>query len=548
MSGPIPGVVFSPASQEALSRGIHQMAAAVRPTLGPLPRLTMVENAIRTRSPELLDDAGTIARRIIGIADRDADMGAMLLRNALWRLRGQVGDGTATATVLFEAAYREGRKYVASGGNPMALRTALDRGLQAASEALGTMALPLAATAPTRREALSRLAETICHDPELANMLGEVMDLIGQHGCLELRTGQGRELHREYVEGAYWECGWIAPQVVSDAPGSEIRLHDAALLISDCRLDDVPALVRLLEMARKHDCNTLILVAHEVSDSALALLRMNRERTGVTCLLVKVPSGAPAQSWALHDMALLTGARPLVSEAGVTLESVTWEDLGHARRAWATADHFGLVGGAGDPLALGEHIDQLRRGLARVEDQHLHRLTRERIGRLMGGAALLWVGADTDSAISFRKDLAERTIATLRAAQAEGIVPGGGVAFLAARQTLTDNWPRLRPGVAPEADRAALHILQTALTAPVRGILTNAGYEPSAVLPQIEAAGLPYGFDVCAGALVDLCRAGIVDVVTVVQAALHTAISTAALALTTDVLVHAARPQQSLET
>jgi chaperonin GroEL len=508
----------------------------------------MVENASRTRSPELLDDAGTIARRIIGVADRDADMGAMLLRHALWRLRGQVGDGAATATVLFEAIYREGHKYVAAGGNPMPLRAALERGLQVVHEALGRQAQPLAAAAPTRRTALVQLAETICHDAELANLLGEVMDLIGQHGYLELRTGRGRELHREYVEGAYWECGWIAPQVASDMPGREIRLHDAALLISDSQVDDVPALVRLLEMARRHDCHALVLVAHEVSDSALALLRLNRERAGVTCLPVKTPSGASTQSWALQDLAVLTGARPLVSETGATLASVAWEDLGRARRAWATADHFGLVGGGGDPSALGQHIDQLRQALPRVDDDHLRRLAQERIGRLLGGAALLWVGADTDSAISFRKDQAERTVAALRAALAGGVVPGAGVAFLAARQTLTDCWPGCRPGVVPEADRAALHILQTALAAPARAILANAGYEPSAVLPKIEAAGPPYGFDVLAGDIVDLRQAGIVDVVTVLQAALRTAISTAALALTTDVLIHAARPQQSLET
>lgn len=541
-------VVFPPASQAALSRGIHQIAAAVRPTLGPLPRLVMVENAIRTRSPELLDDAGILARRIIGLPDRDADMGAMLLRNALWRLRSKVGDGAATATVLFEAAYREGRKYVASGGNPMPLRTALERGLQVASEALSALALPLSVTAATRRSALTQLADTISNDPDLANMLGEIMDLIGQYGYLEMRTGQGRELHREYVEGSYWECGWIAPQVISDTPGTEIRLHNPALLISDLRIDDVSALIRLLEMAQNHDCGQLAIAAHEVSDSALALLRANRGQLGITCLLVKVPSGSPAQSWALEDMAMLTGARPLISASGVTLEGVDWEDLGRARRAWATADHFGLVGGGGDPAALGKHIARLQQGLPNVKDENLHRLAQERIGRLLGGAALLWVGADTDSAIRFRKSLAERTISALRAAEAEGVVPGGGVSFLAARQILMERWSGLCSGAASDAERAALHILQTALAAPARSILENAGYEPSAVLPQIEAAGSPYGFDVRVGAVVDMCQAGIVDVVSVQQEALHVAISTAALALTTDVLVHAARPQQSLET
>ncbi|HEX9118332.1 MAG TPA: TCP-1/cpn60 chaperonin family protein, partial [Anaerolineae bacterium] len=434
------------------------------------------------------------------------------------------------------------RRYVAAGGNPMLLRTALERGLRAVHDALGRYAEPL-----DGRPALAKLAETICSDPPLAAMLGEVMDLLGRYGYLELRPGQGRELHREYVEGAYWESGWIAPQVASDPPGTEIRLYDAAILVGDLQIDDVPSLADLLEQARRHGCRSLVIVAHSLSETALALLRLNRERGGITCLPVKVPSGAPGQAWAMEDLATLTGARILISEAGMSLEGVRWEDLGHARRAWATADHFGVAGGSGDPAALGRHIERLRQALPKFEDEHLHGLAQARIGRLLGGAALIWVGAETESALTLRKDLAERTIAALRGALTEGVVPGGGCALLAARQDLQRDWPGIPFGNAAEAGPAALRILQAALAAPVRAILANAGYEPNAIVPEIEAAGLPYGFDVLSGQIVDLRQAGIVDVVTVLRAALHTAVSTAALALTTGALVHVARPQQSLE-
>jgi chaperonin GroEL len=500
-----------------------------------LPRLTAVENAVRTKSPEILDDGGTIARRIIGIADRDADMGAMLLRHTLWKLREDVGDGTATAAVMFQAIFDEGRRYIAAGGNVMGLKARLERGMRLVYEALADMATPLEG-----EEAIARLAETICYDRPLAEMLGEIFDIIGEHGYLEIRSSNRPGLEREYMEGAYWEGGWLSRHMVTDQARLEAHLQDAALLITNLAISDVPALARVMEMVSQNGGRSLVVIAQSLSESALALLLLNRDQGNLSTLAVHAPKGAPGQMWGLEDIGVLTGGRFFIREAGETLDDVQWEDLGQARRVWATRDYFGMVGGRGEPDALRQHIAALREALPQVEDAGLRRQLQERIGRLMGGSAILHVGGATESEIKLRQELAERTASALRGAIRDGVVPGGGMAFLACRRLLSAR------SVSDE-ERAAFRILYRALEAPARAILHNAGYELSSILAQVEAAGPGYGFDVTTGQMVGMQEAGILDAVSVQQAALRAAVTAAALALSTDVLVHCAEPETSVE-
>ena len=522
-------VVFQPASTEALRRGAAQIVGAVRPTLGPRPRLTVIADLmVRNRRPEILDDAGTIARRIIALASPEANTGAMLLRHALWRLREDVGDGAATAAVMFQAILDGGLRFSAAGGDVVALRAGLERGLHLIRAALARMARPLEG-----EDAIARMAEAICYDPPLARMLGEIFDIIGEHGQLETRVGNRRGLEREYVEGAFWKSSWLSPRMITNPGQQEAQVNDAVILISDLEFKEADALLPLLELAARHEEKPLVIVAQDMSDRALSLLLLNQRDGRRPILAVKAPAAlgvAPEPMWALEDLALLTGGRIFRREAGETLAQVRWEDLGRARRVWATAHHFGVVGGGGDMSRLREHIAALRQALPSAADANLRRLLQERLGRLMGGAAVLWLGAETESAATFRKEQAERTAAALRGALRDGVGPGGGAAFLACR-------PLLLGQTSSEAERAAFRILARALEAPIRTLLSDAGLEPSACLARLQSAAPGSGIDVRTGEVADMFEAGIVDTITVLQAVARTAITTASLALSTEVLV-----------
>ena len=279
----------------------------------------------------------------------------------------------------------------------------------------------------------------------------------------------------------------------------------------------------------------------------LGVLRLYHDKAGLACLPVKVQTGIPARVWELEDLAKLTGARPLLRDAGDTLAGGGVHDLGHARRAWATRDHHGIVGGRGDAKTLRRHIEALKSKLPRERDRQLHKLTRDRIGRLLGGTAIVWVAGDTESEIAYRHDLAKRAVRTLRGALSTGVVPGAGVALLACRADLA--WVRADSSTELAAEeRYAFQIVEEALAVPAGIILENAGYEPALMLARMEEAGPPFGFDVTTGRFVDLVAVGIVDVAAVQQAAVRSAISAAAMALTTEVLVHSAKPRHSLQT
>lgn len=522
-------LVFQPAAARGLQRGIGQIIDAVRPTLGPRPRLVAIQRPFGTAAPELLDDAGTIARRIVELADRDEDMGAMFLRSLLWRLHEEVGDGTATAAVLFGVVFDRGLRYIAAGGNAMQLRRHLEGGVQTILDELSGMVSPLSG-----QESLTQLAASICYDPPLAALLGEIFDLIGQWGQLDIRQGQSRGLEREYVEGMYWDGGILSRYMIADEVKLETQLGPSAILISDFEIDDPHQLVPLLELAIGAEIGALLIVASRLSESALGLL-INQDAAKLRAIAVKTPGlGADEQAAALQDLAILTGGRPLLTAAGDALSGLKVEDLGGARRAWANRHFFGVVGGGGDPRALRAHIAHLRGAFGRIEDSEARDKLRERIGRLLGGAATLFVGGATEAEIIARQELAQRTADALRGAIAGGVVPGGGIALLACRSALR----RLLERSTDPDQRAAYDILLAALEVPARTLLSNGGYDAAEILADIGRAGPGYGFDIVSGQIVDMAAAGIFDAVTVQQAAVRGAVMSAALALTIDVLLH----------
>jgi chaperonin GroEL len=535
-----PRVVFQPTAYQGLQRGINQMVEAVRPTLGPLPRIIAIERVMRGKTPELLDSGGVIARRIIQLPDRDEDVGAMFVRHMLWRLHEKVGDGTATAAVLFQSVYNQGVRYNVAGGNAMQLRRYLETGLQVILDELTRMVIHLEG-----KENLAQIAETICHDPPLAKMLGEIFDIIGEYGQIEVRSGRSRELEREYVEGMYWQGGVHSRQMITDHTNLRTEMENAAILISDIEIEDPRRLIPIVDMAIQAEIRSLLIIASKLSESATSLLlRASQDPTKFKAIAVKAPMTISDRVAALEDLAILTGGRAFARTAGYTLDGVKLQDLGRARRAWADRTYFGIIGGKGDPRLLRKHITDLRTAFRQSEDPEVRKKLRERIGKLMGGSATLWVGGVAEREIDARKELAQRASDALRGAIVEGVLPGGGVSLLACRPALQ----RMLDQSTDPDERAAYRILIRALEEPIRTILTNAGYDASEVMAEIKQAGPGFGFDARSGQVVDVAQAGIFDVASVQKAAVHSAVASAALALTIDVLVHPKKPQESVDT
>lgn len=542
-------VVFQPATYQGMQRGINPIVAVIRLTLGPRARLVAIDRiaANKGAAPELLDNGGTIARRIIQLPDRDGDMGAMFLRSMLCGLRDQVGDGTATAAVLFQMVFNQGVRHIVSGGNAMRLRNYLERGMSIIIAKLNDMTL----YPKQSKEELAKIAEAICYDPPLSKMLGEIFDIIGEYGRLEVRVGNSRGLEREYVTGSYWESSLLSRHMFTDQARQRAELENASLLASDLDIQDPHDLVPLLTLAKQADIQSLVIIARNVSDRAIGMLLANQKDPQFRVIAVKAPGTTVDDvSAALDDLVVLVGGRPLVAAAGDTLKRVKLEDLGHARQAWADLSYFGIVAGKGNPRTLRAHLATLRIAHRNAKDPDIRRRLQQRLGRLMGGSAILSVGGVTEMEITVRKELAEHTAAALRGVVRGGMLPGGGAALLACRLAMQ----RLLNDATDEDERAAYRILSRALEEPLRTIVANAGYDAADVMADIRQVGANgsanpsafYGFDVTSGQVVDMVKAGILDVASVQKAAVYSAIASAALGLTIDVLVHHKKPELDL--
>jgi chaperonin GroEL len=521
------GVLFQPGAGLALQRGAAQMIAAVRPTLGPRPRYTAVERAT-SGGPELLDQGATIGRRVLALPDRNEDVGAMLARHLMWRMEERVGDGSVTAAVLFQAIFEAGRTYAAAGGNAMALRHHLQAAERVALTELDTMTVKVEG-----KEMLSRLAMAVCFDAELAKVMGEIFDIIGEYGGLDIRKGRGRDLEREYVEGMYWDGALLSRELGTDIAKLRAELEDAAVLVSNLEINDTGDLTEFLARCVEAGIKTLFIVARHIGTDPMGLLTLNNNAGKLKIAAARMTMSIDAARDDMQDLAILTGARPVRHDTGDMVRSVRVEDLGKARRIWADKDYLGVAGGGGDPRRVRQHLAELRAAYERSQGDARTAL-RRRIGKLLGGSATLWIGAATEAAMETRKTLADRTAESLRAALIEGALPGGGSALLACRPALREC---ARQADSPDA-RAAYRILTAALEAPMRTIVANAGGDIAAAMAGVDRAPRGYGYDVESGRVCDMASAGVLDVASVTRLALSSAVSAAAMALTTDALVH----------
>jgi chaperonin GroEL len=531
-----PGLVFQPHVYQALQRGIQQMVGAISPTLGPVASGVAIDHIHKTKTlPEFLDDGGVIARRMIELPNRDEDMGAMLVRAMVLRQHERTGDGTATVAVLFEALFKAGVRYITAGGNAMQVRRHLEKAIPMILEEIAGMTFKIG-----DKTTLKRMAYSLCHDAEMADLIGETFDLIGELGRLEIREDYGRILRREYVQGSHYYSGAISTSLFPEGSGQHMEFHNPAIFLCDWEVQDHHDLFPVLQTAHKNGVQSLLIIARNLSETAIALLNTNNKLNTFKTMAVKLPGLNPqTRMAAIEDLSMLTGASPFLKITGETLENFRVAHFGKARRVWVDVRTFGIVGGRGDKRQLRDHIHRLHRHYHLTRDSDERKAARERVGNLQGGSATLWVGGFSETEINAQKSRAERATQAIRAAIQAGVVPGGGIALLNCRKRL-----EAQLKAAEDTDeRAAYRILLEALAVPAQTIFRNAGYDPSEVMAKLSFESPLAGFDVITGQVVDVCEAGILDSADVLVSSIQNAISTAALALTIDSLVHVTKPE-----
>jgi len=514
-------------AQSAVQRGFDTIARIAQATLGPTGRVVAVEaSAGRNRSPELLADAATIARRVVAIPGWAENIGARLARHLAWHVREEVGDGSATALVLAQAVLAESIRHVAAGHNAMDLWHGIQKAEPHLLARLDALAVPLESP-----EQIVTLATAMVGDEELGRYIEEIFDIVGPDGHVEVREAYGRQNDREYVEGVYWDSGWISPSLADKDKNLQASVQRPYILLTDLMLDNPVDLIPALEAVRRAEGKGLVIIANDVKGAALNMLITNNARGTLRLLCLKAPRYGDLRSAILDDIALSTGARVVRKDAGDSIAQVTLQDLGRAQYAVCNRATFTLMGTRGNPQAIRDRIQELRAVRQNTYDERDRAHLDERIGKLLGGSALLHVAGQTDAERKHAKQVAENAIRVVRHGLQGGIVPGGGSALVTCISALD--------GVElPEAEAPALNILRYALTAPMLCLARNAGYDPGPVIAWVRDAPPGSGFDVLTGRRGDMFEANIVDPLPTVRTALTWALSVASMALTTDALIH----------
>lgn len=531
-------LLFQPQTRDALRAGIDTLAGAVMPTLGPLTGPVALADKNRDGSPELLDDGGAIARRILQLPDKAADVGAMLLREILWRQKERYGDGAATTAALYQTVFAQGHRFINAGGDAMLLRRHLEHGMRLLLDELRAMAKPVESAAD-----IERLAMSICGDADIAAALADIFDVLGAHSPVEVRDG-GRDLQHEFFLGSYWECKVPSNIVFAGRAGDRIELSNSAWLISDFELDDLNALVRLVTQAVEAGFDSLAIVAKSFSEQVIAAQGANSRMENFRLVYLELTGLLDEQAAALDDLALLTGGQALHSMAGHCLDNVEPAALGETELAWLDRNRFGIIAGSGDEATVEREIATLARRYRNSDDDRRREVLSARMGRLRGGSALVYCNGSSESELRYRREIIEGTIAALRSALLEGALPGGGTALLrclAGLQAAHDSSPDAH-------ERVALKILMRTAQAPCQQLLSNAGHEaPSLVVDEILRSENGTGYDLSAGLVADMWSQGVLDSAAVVLAAVRNGIGGAALALTVDTIVHRVNPPLAIE-
>lgn len=519
-------LVPAPHARRHFKLGFDTMANALRPTLGPTGRAVLIEQMIRTESPEILNDAATIAERIVELPLYE-NSGAMLMRHLVWHVRDQVGDGTATAAVIAQALLRETTRHIAAGANPANLRKGIESGLACALEALDGLAKPALGL-----ETLRDVALAACNDEELVDKLIEIYGTYGLDIVVSLQDWLANETSVEVADGAKWDSGFASPTFVNDPDRAIAWADEPSLVITNDFLERAEQVVPIMERFVAAGGRELVFIAPQITGTALAAMLANNDAGTLRTLGILAPGLGDHRTGVLQDLAALTGARYLNTAQGTGVESAQVEDLGRCGIVWASRDFFAVVDGEADEARVAERVAIIRGALEREEVPFEREQLRLRLGRLTGGVALVGVGAATKTGMAERKVRAGRAVKAIEAARAVGVVPGGGVALIMASRAVETCDGRL-----PLDVRLGRLALVAAMEEPLRAIVENAGGDPGPVLHRVREANGALTYDALRGELVDSAAAGIVDPANVVRIALRDAVSAGVMATTTEAIV-----------
>ena len=514
-------VLFRSAARERILRGATQLADAVRVTLGPRSKSVLIEK--KWGAPIVCNDGVTIAKEF-DLKDPEENLGAQMLRQAAEKTGDLVGDGTSTSTILAHAIFADGLRNVVAGASAIDIKRGLDRATKSAVEALKALSRPVA----TRKEKAQVATISAHNDSAIGELVAGAMEKVGGEGVITVEESKTTETMLDVVEGMQFDRGFLSPYFVTSPEKMEAVLEDAFVLLSDRKIGTLKDLIPLLEQVAKA-ARPLLVVAEDVEGEALAGLIVNQIRGSLKSCAVKAPGFGDRRKAMLQDMAELTGAMVISEELGLTLEHVTVEQLGRAKRVVVDKDNTTIIGGSGDRKRIDARIEQIRREIEKTTSDYDREKLQERLAKLAGGVAVIRVGAPTEAEMKSKKEALDDAISSTKAAVAEGIVPGGGLALLRCTDAVQ------REEAKCEGDeRTGVQILKRALEIPTRQIAENSAVDGGVVVARMLAGQGNHGFDAARKEYVDLVEAGIIDPTKVVRIALENAVSVASVLLLTE--------------
>ncbi|BBC03011.1 MULTISPECIES: chaperonin GroEL [Bradyrhizobium] len=514
-------ILFHSAAREKVLRGATLLADAIRVTLGPKSKSVLIQKG--WGAPIVCNDGVTIAKEF-DLKDPEENLGAQVLRQAAEKTGEVVGDGTSTATILAHAILADGVRNVVAGASAIDIKRGLDRGARAAIQALRTMSKPV----KTKAEKAQVATISAHNDPTVGALVADAIEKVGGEGVISVEESKTTETILDVVEGMKFDRGFLSPYFVTDAERMEAVLEDSLVLICDHKVAALNDLVPVLEQVAKSG-RALLLIAEDIEGEALATLIVNRLRGVLKACAVKAPGFGDRRKAMLEDIAILTGAQVISEELGLKLEKVTLQELGRAARIISDKESTTLIGSGGDRGRIDGRLQQIRREIEKTTSDYDREKLEERLAKLSGGVAVIRVGAPTEAEMKARKEALDDAISSTKAAVAEGIVPGGGLALLRCVDAV------VREEAAAEGDeKTGIAILKRALEAPARQIAENSAVDGGVVVARMEASQGSFGFDAARKQYVDLVEAGIVDPTKVVRTALENAVSVASVLLLTE--------------
>jgi chaperonin GroEL len=527
-------ILYRSEAREKILKGVSALADAVRVTLGPKSKCVLIEK--KWGVPVVCNDGVTIAKEV-ELKDPAENLGAQMIRQAAERTGTAVGDGTSTAILLAHAIVADGVRNVVAGASAVDLKRGLERGARAVTESLRALSRPV----QSRKEKAQIATISAHNDAVLGELVADAMEKVGGDGVISLEESKTTETQVEVVEGLQFDRGYLSPYFITNPEKMDAVLEEAVILVSDRKIGVMKDLLPLLEQVARTG-EPILIIAEDVEGDALATLVVNKLRGALRCVAVKAPGYGDRRKEMLEDIAVLTGGQVISEELGIKLESVEPRHLGRAKRIVVDKEATTIIGGAGDKAAIEGRTQQVRQQIEKSTSDYDREKLQERLAKLAGGVAVIRVGAPSESEMKSRKEALDDAISATKAAVAEGIVPGGGLALLRAIDAV-----EREEGQCEGDERTGLQILRRALEAPTRQIAENSGVDGGVVVNRMREGKGSMGFDAARKQYVDLVEAGIIDPTKVVRIALENAVSAASLLLLTEATLTEAEEEKDKE-